>query len=211
MEILYNDTGISLWPMAILVSIITLAVLWRRTHNLVFLFFFSIFGTYVFLAIDKVFFPIEINGLYVDVMRDEPLISQINLIPFYFGKYGLTPASFWGMVNNIILTMPFGFGLNFIAKVKTKKFISLAFALGLGFEITQLIISLFLRYPYRTIDVNDVIMNATGVLFGYGLFRIFALLYLTTTKHFEIKHEGLSAYIYDVVSGAQSPVEVKNA
>lgn len=211
MEILYNDTGTSLWPIAILISVTTLAILWRRTHNLSYLFFLSIFGAYVFLAIDKVFFPIEINGLYVDVMREEPLMSQINLIPFYFGQYGLTPASFLGIVNNVILTMPFGFGLNFIIQLKDRNFIWLGFVLGFGFETTQLIISLFLRYPYRTIDVNDILMNAIGVLLGYGLFRIFALLYLAMTKRFEIKHEGLSAYIYDVASRAQTTIEVKNA
>lgn len=211
MEILYNDTAISLWTTGILISIIILVVLWHRTHNLSFLFFLSIFEIYVLFAIDKVFFPIQINGLYVDVMKTEPIMSQINLVPFYFDQYGLTPASFWGIVNNIILTVPFGFGLNFIMRLRTRNFIWLAFALGLGFEITQLIISLVLRYPYRTIDVNDVLMNATGVLLGYGLFRIFALLYLAITKRFEIKHEGLSAYIYDVASRVQTAIEVKNA
>lgn len=196
MGILYNDASIPLWPAAALVLIIAAIALWRRTRNPSFLFFFSIFGAYAFWAIDKVFFPIEVNGLYVDVMRKEPLFSRINFIPLYFGKYGLTPASFAGILNNILLTIPVGFGLNFIAKLKAKNFVALAFALGLGFEMGQLILSLLLRYPYRTIDVNDVILNATGVLIGYGLFRIFASLYLTVSRRFSIKQEGLSAYIY---------------
>ena len=211
MEILYNDTATSLWPIGILISVIILVALSRRTRNLSFLFFLSIFEAYVLLAIDKIFFPIEINGLYVDVMRNEPLMSQINLIPFYFDQYGLTPASFWGIVNNIILTMPFGFGLNFITHLRARNFVWLGLVLGFGFETTQLIISLVLRYPYRNIDINDVLLNAIGVLIGYGLFRIFALLYLEITKLFDIKHEGLSAYIYKVASQARTNFNAKSA
>lgn len=211
MEIIINDIGIPVWPIGILVLIVILVILWRRRHNLSYLFFFTIFWAYMMLGLDKVFFPIQINGEYVDVMRQIPLISQINLVPFYFGQYPMSAGGLIGIINNIVFTVPFGFGLNFIMQLRTRNFIWLAFALGLGFEITQLIISLVLRYPYRTIDVNDVIMNATGVLVGYGLFRIFVLLYLATTKRFEIKHEGLSAYIYDVVSRVQTVIKGKNA
>lgn len=137
-------------------------------------------------------------------------MSQINLVPFYFGKYGLTPASFLGIVNNIILTMPFGFGLNFIARVKTKKITFLAFALGVGLETAQLIFSIILGYPYRTIDINDAIFNATGVLLGYAFFKVFALLYLAATKKFALKHENVAAYIYDIANQAQITDKVKN-
>jgi len=210
MEIIVNDMAIPVWPIGILVLIVVLTVLRRRRHNLSYLFFFSIFWVYMMLGLDKVFFPFQINGEYVDVMRQIPLMSQINLVPF-FGQYPMTAGGLISIINNIVLTMPFGFGLNFIIRLRIKDFIWLAFALGLSFEMTQLIISLVLRYPYRTIDVNDVLMNAAGVLLGYGLFRIFALLYLAITKRFEIKHEGLSAYIYDVASRVQTAIEVKNA
>jgi len=211
MEILFNDTTILLWPLGVLISIVILVVLWRRTHNLSFLFFLSIFEVYVLFAIDKVFFPIQVSGQYVDVMKDVPIQSQINLVPFYFDQYGLTPASFWGIVENIILTIPFGFGLNFIARVKTKNFILLAFALGAGIETVQLIVSLVLGYPYRTTDINDVIMNAAGVLLGYALFKVFALLYLAATKKFALKHENVAAYIYAIASQAPIIDKVKIA
>ena len=211
MEIVINDMAIPLWPIGIFVLIVVLAILWHRRHNLSYLFFFSIFCVYIMLGLDKVFFPIQINGEYVDVMRQIPLISQINLVPFYFGQYPMTTGGLMGIINNIVLTMPFGFGLNFIMRLRTKTIIWLAFALGLGLEITQLIIALVLGYPYRTIDINDVFMNATGILLGYGLFVIFALLYLAITKRFEIKYEGLSAYIYDVASRVQTAMDVKSA
>lgn len=59
-----------------------------------------------------------------------------------------------------------------------------------------------LGYPYRVIDINDAILNAFGVLIGYGMFRIFAWLYLRVTQRFASKHRGLTAYIYDVARRA---------
>lgn len=211
MEIIVNDLAIPLWPIGLLALMVALAVLWRRQHNLAYLFFFSIFWVYLLLGLAKVFFPIPINGEYVNVMRQIPITSQINLVPFYFGPYPLSPGGFIGLINNVVLTMPFGFGLNFIRRLRAKSFIGLAFALGLSLELTQLIISLVLGYPYRTIDVNDVLMNATGVLLGYGLFGIFARFYLATTKRFEIQPEGLAAYLYAIVSQAPTTTEITNA
>jgi glycopeptide antibiotics resistance protein len=143
------------------------------------------------------FFPIQINGEYVEAMRQIPFTSQINLVPFYFGPYGM---NFMGMFYNVLLTVPFGFGLNFISRVKGTHFLWLAAGIGLGIETIQLIISFILGYPYRVVDINDAILNAAGVLMGYLLFKVFSWLYMALTKRFEIEHSGLSSYIYDVVS-----------
>lgn len=211
MAIIVNDMAIPLAPLGILALMVALAILWRRQHNFAYLFFFALFWLYLLLGLDKVFFPIHINGEYVNVMRQSPLASQINLVPFYFGPYPMSVGGFIGLVNNIVLTVPFGFGLNFILRLRARSFIGLAFALGLSVELTQLMISLVLGYPYRTIDVNDVLMNAAGVLLGYGLFWVFVLLYLAATKRFAIKHEGLAAYMDAMVSQAQTTPELTNA
>ena len=54
-------------------------------------------------SLDKVFFPVQINGEYVDVMRQVPLMSQVNLVPFFFGQYPLTAVDFIHISGNIIL------------------------------------------------------------------------------------------------------------
>ena len=203
MQIIINDTGIPTWPIGVLGLMIVLMILWRQKHNLSYLFFFAIFWVYVMFSFDKVFFPIEINGNYVDVMMQIPLMSQVNLIPFYFGQYAITTNDLVAIIENIILTVPFGFGLNFISRVKFKDFLWLSVGIGVGIEMIQFVISLILRYPYRVVDINDAILNAIGVLVGYGLFRAFAWLYLALTNRFKIEHEGLSSYIYEVVHQAQ--------
>jgi len=203
MEIIINDTGIPAWPIGVLGLIIALVIFWRRKHSLSYLFFFSIFWVYVMFGLDKVFFPIEINGNYVDVMRQIPLMSQVNLIPFYFSQYGITAGDIGGIIANIVLTTPFGFGLNFISRVKLRDFLWLSLSIGIGIEMLQLVISLILSYPYRVVDINDAILNAVGVLVGYSLFRAFARLFLALTNRFKIEHDGLSSYIYEIVHQAQ--------
>ena len=202
MQIIFNDIGIDLWPFAGLILIIALVILRRRKHSLPYTVFFSILWVYGMAGLDKTFFPLQINGQYVDVMRQVPLMSFVNLIPFSFGPYGLNAPSLFGLVNNIILTVPLGFLLNFMTRLKMKKIVWLSIAFGFGIEALQLFVSWLLRYPYRVIDINDALLNAIGVLIGYALFRVFAWIYLAITRKLAIEHKGLLAYIHTVTDPA---------
>lgn len=103
-----------------------------------------------------------------------------------------------GIIENIVLTIPFGFGINFLVRIKPIRFVWLAPAVGFGFEFSQLVISLVFRSGFRTSDINDVMLNAIGVLIGYTLFRVFALAYLKIADHFQLKSKWLFADIYDI-------------
>jgi glycopeptide antibiotics resistance protein len=193
-----SNLGIPLWPILVLMLIVILLIQWRRKHNFSYLLFFSFFGVYLMFGIDKVFFPLEINGSFPDAMRKLSILSSVNLVPFSFGRFGLTANGFILLLYNILLTVPFGFGLNFLTMINMKKILGISIILGLGLEVAQLLISLVLRYPYRVVDVNDAICNAIGVLLGYGLFKLFARLYLVTAGQPTDNKDGLSLYLYDV-------------
>ncbi|MFD7525747.1 VanZ family protein [Paenibacillus chitinolyticus] len=45
---------------------------------------------------------------------------------------------------------------------------------GVAIEGAQLVLSLLIRAGYRTVDVNDVLLNFIGVLLGYGCYHLFA-------------------------------------
>jgi glycopeptide antibiotics resistance protein len=96
------------------------------------------------------------------------------------------------------MSTPFGFGVNFLISVRPRSFLWLAAAVGFGFELSQLVISLAFKSGFRAVDINDAIFNAAGVLLGYTFFRIFSWVYLITTEHFGIKHKGLFAVIYNI-------------
>lgn len=194
-----KNLGIPLFPIGILILIVILIIHWKQKRSFSYMFFFSIFWVYLMFGIDKVFFPLEISGTYVDEMRQVSIISFINFAPFFLDQFGVTANEVRLIIYNILLTIPFGFGINFLIRIRTKKIFVIALILGVGLELVQLLISLILGYPYRVIDINDAFCNAIGTLLGYGLFKLFSLLYLVTIgKNLDTK-DGLLLFLDNVV------------
>lgn len=176
MMIYTTHSGFSLTNYFIFVFIIILLFSWFKTRNLPYVACLAIFGVYILFLADKTLFPIHISGNFADMMKSVPFTSQINLIPFNFRNPSEMSYIVRELVLNIILLIPFGFGIRFIAPVKIRNIWWLALVVGSSIEVIQLIISIMIGYPYRVIDTTDVIMNTLGFLIGYGIFRL--LLYI---------------------------------
>ncbi len=82
----------------------------------------------------------------------------------------LTQSAFLQAVFNFLLLLPLGVYLRYFLQHKRhwKKALGLGFALSLFFETTQ-ITGIYGIYncPYRIFDVDDLILNSTGALFGF--------------------------------------------
>lgn len=176
-----------------------LPVFWWRKRSFSYLLFFSVFWVYLLMVVRTVIFPIAINVDY----SSPRIMPRINLIPFYFSYCAILRLCIMETVGNVILTIPLGFGINFLVQVKSKKLLLLALAIGLGFEFSQLLISLAFRSGFRTIDINDVMLNFIGVLIGYELFKAFAWTYIKAAEYFGISYKCLFADIYDIALRAQ--------
>ena len=198
MYLYFNNFGISLLPLGVLILAIVIVICWKQGKSLSYLLFLSFFGVYLLLGIDKVFFPLEVSGPYVDEMRQMPMLVFINIRPVFLALDDVSSALVKQLVSNVILTLPFGFGLNFLTRVGTRKIFVISIALGVGLEMAQLFLSLILRYPYRVIDINDALCNTVGVLLGYGLFKLFVHFYLALTEDFEGEKRGLMLYLDNV-------------
>lgn len=209
MSVQIDDRIFELFPFFFLALLALLAFLKYRKHSYSYLICVFVFGVYMLYALDKVFFPIAVSGMMADSWRENVNWSgHINVIPFPFSEPASTlpievRAYYRTLMFNVLLTVPFGFGINFIKRVSVKHIPLLAIGVGLAFESGQLLISLLLGYPYRVIDINDVLMNALGVLIGYGVFRLFGWLYMWITEQLDIQHVGLGAYIHDVVASSR--------
>jgi glycopeptide antibiotics resistance protein len=177
---------------------VILPVLWWKKHSFSYLFFFSIFWVYLLAVVRAVVFPIVIGSDLTNGFR-----ASINLIPFYFGDCSMFNLCVRGVVENILLTIPYGFGINFLIKIKLKNILWLSLLIGLVFEFSQLVISLVFRSGFRAIDINDVIFNGIGVLIGYGLFRLFAWLYVRIAEYFNLKHRLIFSDVYEVAVQTQ--------
>jgi glycopeptide antibiotics resistance protein len=174
---------------------VTLIVLWVIKRSFSYLFFCAIFGIYLIGVVSVVVFPVHIpSGNTEYAFR-----LQFNLIPLYFGRCDFLFLCLRNIYENILLTIPFGFGVNFVDRVKPRNILWLAIAVGIFLELLQLVLALIVRSPFRAIDINDVLLNAIGALIGYGLFKIFGWIYLYITRKFEIGRKHVFAYIYNVV------------
>jgi glycopeptide antibiotics resistance protein len=182
--------------------VVLLPILWWRKHNLSYLLFFSLFWMYLLAVVQVIFFPFVINT----GNGGAAFSPSINLIPFYFGSCftHMPELCIRSLIENMILTLPFGFGLYFLLRARPKNILWVAIAVGLGLESFQLLISFVFRSGFRAVDINDAILNAAGVLLGYALFRVFAWAYLKITGRYQIKHKGLFADIYEVVLRTQA-------
>jgi glycopeptide antibiotics resistance protein len=188
----------------LLIAILIIALI--RTRSLSYVICAAIFGVYLLFVIDNAFFPLHIRGNFADSMRAMPFIFGVNLIPFRFSPYSELSSIIRELGLNLALLVPFGFGISFLFPVREKHIVWLAPGVGASIEAIQLVISLIVGYPYRTIDITDVIMNTSGFLVGYAIFRLFVWWYLALTQRFHIKHVGLGRYIYMIAHPATDPI-----
>jgi glycopeptide antibiotics resistance protein len=196
MYIVFTDIAVDIQPLAWLVLIVFLVVHWRRKQCGSAIFCNLIFGIYLLYAIQLTFFPMGVAGDFVNAMRQNSTwLSDVNLIPFYIPQGFLENEYLIQFVlvqfaSNILLTVPFGFGVNFIVRLRRKDFLWLPFAVGFGIELSQLVINWILGYLYRVVDVTDALLNAAGVLIGYGIFRLFSRVYLAVSSRIHKEPRG---------------------
>lgn len=201
--LIWFDTVDLLIGIAIL--LVLLFILWRRKRSWLYLLFFSVFWVYLLNVVQVVVFPIYFN------VGDPFPWPSINLVPLYFGACEMPDLCVRDVIDNVILTIPFGFGINFLARVKPRNSLWLGLAVGAGFELVQLAISLVFRSSVRAVDINDAILNAVGVLLGYALFRAFAWAYVRIAEYFKIESKWLFTDIYSVALQDQAGGRLENA
>lgn len=174
----------------------------RRGHNWPSIVAFGIFWMYL-LALAATVFPIPLYALGRPGMSGAWMMN-VNLVPFYFGSFEPQTAAWsWAVVRqgvalNILMTMPLGFGAAFVVRPGKRGWLWVA-AAGAAPEGLQVVISLLLGYPYRSLDINDVIFNILGAVLGYGGFMVFCRLYLAERRRLPPALAGVWDYLDGIV------------
>jgi glycopeptide antibiotics resistance protein len=89
-----------------------------------------------------------------------------TILPYLLGEKGLIIAAI-NLAGNIVLLVPIGFLFPFIYRNMTwKKSLALGVAAGLAIEGMQAL------FRVGIFDIDDVILNGTGVMVGYWVFTI---------------------------------------
>lgn len=120
-------------------------------------------------------------------------MEDSNFIPFNPKKIAVRTS-----MLNILLTLPFGFGLPFVTKINFKKMFILGILLGCILESLQLVVALIVGFTFRYVDINDVIFNFCGVILGYTLFKIFIFAFKLSIHKLNIRLNSFLKYIYEI-------------
>ena len=184
----------------------SIVLVFLRRRGVFYLFFFSVFWVYLLALVSVTVFPFPVRmdgGFRFKTIWEQighmVRFNSLNLVPLYFNNcWDIPRACAIGIQENILMTVPFGFGINFIARLRPRQLIWLAPGLGLLIESTQFALDLILGGAYRSVDANDVLFNGLGVWIGYGLFLVFAWLFLLIARHIRLSQIGFLAYIQNV-------------
>jgi glycopeptide antibiotics resistance protein len=107
--------------------------------------------------------------------------NELNLIPLVT----LTPGDLQTSLLNILLMVPFGFGLPFISDCRMKKVVVSGLLFSLAIELTQWLTARLAGVTFRVADVNDLIFNTLGAAVGYALFLGFGVVFRRLAHRWE--------------------------
>ena len=142
----------------------------RKRQTVAYLAFFTIFSLYLYKMLDYTLLQYQSLLLMRYVMpnlmlRGETAEESINLVPLVT----LTPQDLETSLLNVLLLIPFGFGLPFVTSLHMKQTVLLGALLSIVVELLQLVTGLIGGVTFRVADVNDVLFNTLGVALGYVL------------------------------------------
>ncbi|MBS3957496.1 MAG: VanZ family protein [Clostridiales bacterium] len=155
---------------------IALRVPWRRV------LLEAVFVGYVLFAIDMSLLPVRFDA----VMREMYLSSwpywqqSVNFVPLRTVVAQLSadapPTAVFQLFGNLALLIPLGvLAPLVIPRLRNlRAFLAFALSVAVGIELLQLLQKVAL-IGWRSIDIDDVILNTAGALLGFGVWRLVAV------------------------------------
>lgn len=155
----------NIWPMLVIITVILssfrISYIMKNREKFI-----------LYREILKLGFVIYIMSLFYVVTFQDVSWSTSNFIPFKeMLRYRIFSDKFFkNVVGNLIMFMPYGFFTSYFLKLDKKKTILyLSLLVSCTIECTQLIIG-------RVFDVDDIMLNVLGGLFGFYLYRFIYLI-----------------------------------
>ncbi len=168
----------------------------KKRKSLIYLIFFTIFYIYLFKVLDYTLFQFQ-SLLLLKYFSSNLILNgvgagkSLNLLPLIT----LTPEDVKTSLLNILLLIPFGFGLPFITNFRMRRIVLIGALFSIIIELLQLITGLLANITFRIADINDVLFNTIGVAIGYMLFFEFLRFYRKISFTEKISTNPLLKYI----------------
>lgn len=155
----------------------------KKEKGVAYLIFFTIFFAYVFKVLDLTLFEFQsllllkqfIPNLMLNGIGPE---KTLNLLPFIT----LTPEDAQTSALNILMLVPFGFGLPLITRFRMKETIAAGMLFSIAIELLQFLTGHVAGITFRVADIDDVIFNTLGAAIGYILFAGCVRLFRKTVR-----------------------------
>jgi glycopeptide antibiotics resistance protein len=169
----------------------------KKYKSFVYLLFFTIFYFYIVAVLFYTIFKFQslflLNWLSPNrlMLKAHTVAQGINLVPLV----ALRLADVKTSLLNILLFVPFGFGLPFITKLQMRKVVITGALFSITIELLQLLTGVLAHESFRTADINDVIFNTTGAAIGYLLFILFIRIYRNRSRNWKIVKHPILRYI----------------
>jgi glycopeptide antibiotics resistance protein len=168
----------------------------KKRKSFVYLLFFTIFSIYLYKVLDYTLLQFQSLLLLQHFLPNLMLNGveagrTVNLIPLATLRLVDVETS----LLNILMMMPFGFGLPFITNFRFKKTVIAGLLLSIAIELLQLITGFMANTTFRIADINDVIFNTVGVAIGYMLFVGFVRLYRQISHNGKLSTNPILRYI----------------
>jgi glycopeptide antibiotics resistance protein len=125
------------------------------------------------------------------ILNGQTAGKDMNLIPLI----ALTLEDVKTSLLNILLLIPFGFGLPFITNFRITQIVVIGALFSIVIEFLQLITGFMAKLTFRIADINDVIFNTVGVAIGCILFVGFARINRHVSHNWEISANPILRYI----------------
>jgi glycopeptide antibiotics resistance protein len=152
----------------------------------------SSYYAYIMVVFYLTIFCVPFRNCFLSFQWSEVIESKsyylktINLIPLKtIIQYGLVNMQ---VIGNFIMLMPLGFYLAALYKKSNSNVITTLFTIAFGIEFLQFLFSFIIPSPLhslsygRSTDIDDVLLNFSGALLSFTLYKIVFEKYTTTFK-----------------------------
>ncbi|WP_197483558.1 VanZ family protein [Paenibacillus elgii] len=186
-EVIIILTGMPLGVSLVIAVILTALHNISTKNNVIKNLTLLIFYLHILVVISITLFPIPVQSNLLLSLNRGNIEPNMNFIPFKsiidIMQNSVSPfVAVKQIAGNILMCAPFGFyaPLLFQQLKSVIRIIISGILFGLCIELSQLIIGVGIGFFYRSLDVDDIILNTIGVILGYA--------FLTLLKRFDVKN-----------------------
>lgn len=163
-------------PPALIIYIILFLMAYKKTPKQK-LFIGSIIYFISVFIIMMTLFPMPVDPAVLEYNRSMGLQCINNLVPFRM-IYNIIDSesvivAIYQIGGNIMMLFPLGYLIPMMTdkKIDLKKILLIIFCITFCIESMQFLIGKIINFNYRCFDVDDMILNTLGGVFGYFMLK----------------------------------------